>query len=106
MKRSLLLMALAIALGAPLGASAADHAKTSKPAKPAVVEKAKTKKLKAIKKLHRQAAVTGSYIKRDYRQFGVITDGPSPLYILNATTIARSGGADLSQVLIRAGFRR
>jgi hypothetical protein len=50
--------------------------------------------------------LTGSYIKQNVRRQGVVTDGPNPLYVLDRKTIDLSGAADLSQVLIRTGFRR
>jgi hypothetical protein len=48
--------------------------------------------------------LTGSYIKKDVRRAGVITNGPDVVYVLDQTTIERSGGADLSHVLMRSGF--
>jgi hypothetical protein len=54
----------------------------------------------------KNALLTGSYIKRNVRRQGVVTDGPNPLYVLDRRTIDLSGAADLSQVLIRTGFRR
>lgn len=103
MKTTSLLIALTIVAGTAWSAPAADQVTTPKTTKPVVVEKAKTKK--ATKHHHKQA-VTGSYIPRYFRESGVITDGPSPLYIINASAIARTGAADLSQALIRTGFRR
>jgi hypothetical protein len=54
----------------------------------------------------KNVVLTGSYIKRNVRRQGVVTDGPNPLYVVDRKTIDLSGAADLSQVLIRTGFRR
>jgi hypothetical protein len=51
-------------------------------------------------------ALTGSYIKQDVHKTGVITDGSNPVYVLDQNEIQNSGAGDLSEVLIRKGFRR
>ena len=52
------------------------------------------------------AVLTGSYIKRNVKRQGTVTDGPNPVYVLDSKAIELSGAADLSQVLVRTGFRR
>ncbi len=54
----------------------------------------------------KNVALTGSYIKRNVRRQGVVTDGPLPVYVIDQKTIDLTGAADLSQVLVRSGFRR
>jgi hypothetical protein len=49
--------------------------------------------------------ITGSYIKRNIRRDGRITDGSSQVVVLDRGMIDRSGAADLKQVLIRQGIR-
>lgn len=54
----------------------------------------------------KNVALTGSYIKRNVRRRGVVTDGPDPVFVLDRKAIDLSGASDLSQVLFRTGFRR
>jgi hypothetical protein len=105
MKPISLLLALTFALAATSGAWAADQAKNAKPAKGAAARETKNVKSSAPQK-EQQVALTGSYIKRDIRRNGIVTDGPNPVYLLDRQSIEVSGGADLSQVLLRSGFRR
>jgi hypothetical protein len=72
-------------------------------------KKANTKKAKAVKvtaPAQQKVMLTGSYIKRDVHQNGLITDGPNPVYVLDRRSLDISGAATLSEVLIRTGFRR
>jgi len=105
MKLTSLILALTFALIASSSALAADQAKNAKPAKTAAANQTKEGKTSAPKK-ERQVALTGSYIKRDINRNGIVTDGPNPVYVLDGKSIEISGGADLSQVLLRTGFRR
>ena len=103
MKPVSLILALTFALAATSGAVAADKAKQAESAKAAVKQ---TKKVKSsAPQTEQQVSLTGSYIKRDIRRNGIVTDGPNPLYVLDRRSIEVSGGADLSQVLLRSGFR-
>ena len=68
------------------------------------VEKAK-KSTKAVVG-HEQIALTGSYIKRDIRRNGVVTDGPNPVYVLDNEAIRNSGAADLRELLVFRGLNR
>ncbi len=56
--------------------------------------------------VEKNVLLTGSYIKRDVRRDGLITDGPLPVYVLDSEAIRTSGAADLSQLLLRRGFHR
>ena len=95
-----LLIALSVGFALTTSGIAADKVKNpkapEKQAKPAPPAAGVEKKM----------ALTGSYIKRDIRRDGVITDGPNPVYVLDNDTIRNSGAADLSQLLLRRGFRR
>jgi hypothetical protein len=50
--------------------------------------------------------VTGSHLKRNIRQEGVIAVGPNPVFIIDNDSIRNSGATDLSQLLTHRGFRR
>jgi hypothetical protein len=98
-------IALAILLGSSLCVLGADKpAETSKAAKPAKVQKIK----KTVKPApgHEQVALTGSYIKRDVRRNGVVTDGPDRVYVLDSEAIRNSGAADLRELLVLRGLSR
>jgi hypothetical protein len=79
----------------------ADKSKTTKPAK---VEKAR--KAARPAQGHEQVALTGSYIKRDVRRNGVVTDGPDRVYVLDSQAIRNSGAADLRELLVLRGLSR
>ncbi len=98
MKTTSFLLALAITLGAASGALASDK-KDSKQSKP-------TPAPKATQAQPQDTALTGSHIKRKVKAQRVVINNPDPVYILDRQTIQTSGAADLSQVLIRTGFRR
>ena len=105
MKPFSLILVLTLALVATSSALATDKVKDAKSAKAAPAPQTKKVKSNASQKEH-QVALTGSYIKRDVNRNGIVTDGPNPVYVLDGKTIETSGGADLSQVLLRSGFRR
>jgi hypothetical protein len=105
MKLASLAIALTILLSSSLFVLGADKpAAKSKTSKPAKVEKAK----KVAKPAQRQEsiALTGSYIKRDVRRNGVVTDGPDPVYVLDSEAIRNSGAADLRELLVFRGVNR
>ena len=104
MKSIALMLTLTLALVATSSALAVDKLKDAKPAKGAAAPQTKKIKSSAAQKEH--VALTGSYIKRDIRRSGIVTDGPNPVYVLDNRSIQTSGGADLSEVLLRTGFRR
>src|SRR5215469_4243554 len=85
-----------------LGADKADKQST-KASKPAKVEKARTKAKPAAPR-HEQVALTGSYIKRDVRRNGIVTDGPDRVYVLDSEAIRTSGAADLREALVFRGL--
>jgi len=60
----------------------------------------------SVMQKEKNVALTGSYIKRNVRRQGVVTDGPDPVFVIDRRTIDLSGASDLSQVLFRTGFRR
>jgi hypothetical protein len=99
MKRAAFILVLTLSF-ATASAFAGDPANDAKSTKTASVKDSKKSKAKT-----EQIALTGSYIKRDVRRDGLVTDGPNPLYVLDRKIIDTSGAADLSQVLIRSGFR-
>ena len=103
MKTTSLIIALAVVTATATSALASDKATN---AKPSTVPVKKAKASASAVQQEKNVELTGSYIKRDVRRVGVITDGPSPVYVLDQTMIERSGAADLSQALIRTGFRR
>ena len=107
MKTIRMMLALAITLGVASSALAADKKDQKTKDKPATTQAAK--KVKAADNSAPQkesTALTGSYIKRDVKRSGVITDGPNPVYVLDHDALNTSGASDLSQVLLRRGFRR
>src|ERR1051326_5339712 len=99
MKRATFIITLALGF-ATASAFAGDPAKDTKSSKSTSAKESKKSKPKS-----EQVALTGSYIKRDIRRDGLVTDGPNPVYVLDRKLIETSGAADLSQVLIRSGFR-
>lgn len=98
MKTTSLIFALAIGLSS--AAFAGEKTKDTK-TKPAKTQKAKTSQVQA-----NGDALTGSYIKRDVRRKGLVTDGPDPVYVIDQSAIQISGAADLREVLLRKGFAR
>ncbi len=70
---------------------------------------APAKKVKAVPEApqtEKNVRLTGSYIKRDVRRNCVVTDGPTSVYVIDSEAIRNSGAYDLSQLLLRRGFRR
>jgi hypothetical protein len=98
-------IALTVTLAASSGGLAADKAKDAQPAKAAVAPS--TAKAKA-QPAHQEKSVlvTGSYIKRDIRRNGVITDGSSPVFVMDHQAIENTGAATLNQALTRQGLNR
>ena len=100
MKAQALIIALSITMVVAGGASAADEAKNAKKTK---ADKGKNAPLASQRE---KVSLTGSYIKRDVRRDGQITDGPNPVIVIDRGTIQRSGAADLRQLLVRQGASR
>jgi hypothetical protein len=102
MKLTSSIMALTILLSSSALMLAADKSsEKSKDPKPAKLEKAKKAKSHGRQE---QVALTGSYIKRDVRLAGVVTDGAVPVYVLDNDAIRNSGAADLRQLLVLRGL--
>lgn len=103
-----MLVVLALTLGATSAALAADKTQDKptkeKPANSQTAAKPKTSADMARQK--ENTVLTGSYIKREVKRNGVVTDGPNPVYVLDHDAVMTSGASDLSQVLLRRGFRR
>jgi hypothetical protein len=97
-------LALAFVLVSTLGAVASDKAgaKTK-----ATRTKVKTEKVSAKpEKPSRQVALTGSYIKRDIKRNGIVTDGPNPVVVLDSDAIRNSGASDVRELLVFRGITR
>ncbi len=94
---ALWLTPLTVALGAGAEKLLPDHQPPAAAAKPSVAKKATPAKANKA---------TGSYVGPRMNRYGMITDGPAPLYVLDRQAIEQSGAADLGQVLLRRGFRR
>ena len=106
MKLASLTVALTVLLSSSVLVLGADKpAKQPAKAKPAKVDKTKTAAKRAAPR-HEQVALTGSYIKRDVRRNGVVTDGPDRVYVLDSEAIRTSGAADLREVLVFRGLSR
>jgi hypothetical protein len=104
MKPTSLIVALTLACAISSSALAGEKTKDAKQTKPSTSEQSKAKSEAPLKE--DQVTLTGSYIKRDVRRNGVVTDGSSPLYVLDRKAIEMSGAANLSEVLIRRGVAR
>ena len=97
MKLSSFIIAMAVLLAAGTGAFASE--KTKAPPQPkATAEKTKSKTPTT------KQQYTGSYVRKDVRQSGHITDSAQPLFVIDSKTIQNSGAADLRQLLVRQGF--
>src|SRR5215831_11357369 len=94
MKTTTSIVVLAITLAAVSAASADEKTKQVKATTTATVEKTKTTATPQYS-LRQNYAITGTYIRRDIRRAGEITDGPSQVLVLDSKMIAESGAADL-----------
>lgn len=93
-------MLVAAAASAPAGQKADKAVPSRKPALPpgeAVASKPGSQAL---------GTQTGSYIPHRIHRSGVVTDGGSPLYIVDRDTLNQSGAATLRDALARRGFSR
>jgi hypothetical protein len=96
---AILLASVAGGLGAEKPAGKANEAKSTKVAEP------KKASANAQGKTER-VALTGSYIKKDIRRNGIVTDGANPVVVLDQEMIRNSGAADLRQLLVLKGLSR
>jgi hypothetical protein len=95
----------AVLLSSGVAVLGADQSTDGKSVKSAKTEK--TKNAAPKRPVHKDVVtVTGSHLKRSVRQEGVIAVGPNPVYIIDHDSIRNSGASDLSQLLMRSGFRR
>ena len=104
MKSKSLAIALTLTVIASSVALAADPPKDAKDTK-ATPETPKKAQVQQAAQEQKSMEITGSYIKRNIRRDGKITDGSSQVVVLDREMINRSGAADLKQVLIRQGIR-
>ena len=105
MKLFSLIVFLSILVAFPIGSFAGEKA-TGKSKEPKQTQVVKTKKAAAKSKKTEQVALTGSYIKKDIHRSGMVTDGTSPVSVLDQEMIQNSGAADLREVLVRRGLNR
>jgi outer membrane receptor for monomeric catechols len=105
MKSAKLMLSVVSLLAGMTVAFAGEGAKKAQAAKPkqAKTEKTAVKKNTLGAQTQKRVALTGSYIKREVKRNGEITDGPEPVWVLDQKTIANSGAADLRQLLTRQG---
>jgi|SRR5690348_2484557 len=97
---------LAFVLASALGAVAADKpVEKNREIKPTKVNKAE-KTSRTSGETERKVALTGSYIKRDMRRNGIVTDGAHPVVVLDSEAIRNSGAADLREALVFRGLGR
>ena len=102
--KTVLTFIVAITLIAPSAVLACDKTKTKDAKKENITAREKAKKPEKDS-IDQKGGVllTGSYIKRDIRRRGEITDGPNVVAVLDSKTIKNSGAADLRQLLVRTG---
>jgi hypothetical protein len=99
--KTCLILALALTLTA---VSASEQGPATTPSKP---KSAKPKQqLAAPKQKSEKVALTGSYLKRDIRRSGYITDGPQNVVVIDSEMIRNSGAGDIRQLLVRRGMWR
>ena len=105
MKTSALI--LAVTLGLASTALAADKVNNTRKAKPATKERAKPANFEtANPQEEKNVTLTGSFIKRDVRRNGVVTDGPLAVYVIDNKAIRNSGATTLGELLSRKGLGR
>src|SRR5437879_10930443 len=95
-------LAISFAVGSTL--LAADKDQNRKENSPAPADKTKMSKKQGGES--QKVEITVSYIKRDVKKQGQIVEAPNQVYVLDSDTIRQTGATDVSQVLIRRGFRR
>ncbi len=105
MKTTAIIALTTVALAAATTAFASEKAKDSKGTAAASKQNAKANQVQAPQK-ESNVTLTGSYIKRDVRRNGMITDGPGQVIVLDSQAIRNSGASDLNDLLIRRGLRR
>ena len=101
MKTISTLICAAALLSFVVTASAEDKKATTQPAQP---KKSAANSESAYTRRTSDTVLTGSYIPRPVRKDGQITDGPSPLLVIDSEMIKRSGSHDLADLLRRGGY--
>jgi uncharacterized membrane-anchored protein len=106
MKTNSLVLALGLTLAVAPAAFAGDNgkAKDDQQAKPPVATDQAKQPQSQSDVEQGKTALTGSYIKKDIRRNGYITDGSSQVLVIDRNMIDQSGASDLKQVLIRRGI--
>lgn len=95
MKKTACLLAASLLLASPL--LACEKVKADKP---------KSKASKQKTGIVEKGTMTGSYIPREVRRNGQITDGASPVAVIDQESIRNSGASDVRELLVRrGGFR-
>jgi hypothetical protein len=100
MRTTTIALSLLCILAGVATTNAGERAKGRRPEKMAPSMDAKT----GIQR-EQNVELTGSRIKKAVRRSGQITDGSSQVVVIDRTSIERSGGADLMQVLTLRGVR-
>lgn len=107
MKTSWFVLAFAFTIAVASVTSASEKAKTEKPTMGQSVEKAKVSAVQPLASpKEKDVTVTGSYIKRDVKRNGMITDGPNHVLVIDERMIRNSGSLDLRQLLTHYGAGR
>ncbi|HWW02129.1 MAG TPA: hypothetical protein VNZ64_20685 [Candidatus Acidoferrum sp.] len=107
MKTSPFILASVITLAAASGVSAGDRPKTDKATTTPAAEPAKASPAQTQAPLkEKKVEITGSYVKREVRRNGQITDGMNPVLVIDSKSIQTSGASDLRQLLVRQGVNR
>jgi hypothetical protein len=104
MKATSNLICAAAVLSFVLTASAEEKKAPTEPAKPA--KSCCAKKQSTAKQSSDQVVVTGSYIPRNIRTDGQITDGPYPVAVIDSDFIKRTGAQDITEALRKSGVGR
>ncbi len=95
-------LTLTLALSSQAAEKSAPKTKTAKPVQAPKVEKsAAPAPQKPV-----EVALTGSYIRQPIRRAGVVTDGSSPVVVLDRKAIENSGAGDLRELLVMRGLAR
>ena len=103
MKTTTFAFGLGVLLAASSTGLAADATKNPKPTAEKIVYEGGP--YTAIR-TEKNVKMTGSHMKQTVRRNGRITDGASPVIVLDSATIGRSGAGDVKQLLFREGIHR
>jgi hypothetical protein len=104
MKLTSLIVALTVVLASGLCAYGSEKTKATPKDTKQVTSSKPEKTAPKTAQQPTQVAMTGSYMKRSVRENGLVTDGPSPVVVLNSDAIRNSGAADLRELLVFKGL--